>query len=175
MTWLRRNRWYVVALAVLLPVALVVALDAGWFRYLENRDGRPVAIVPAGETVDYSGAAWSLLESYSVDASTDRGQSVGLREGTTLISATIGVRPGAEPPSCTVELVDAAGVRTWDEADSTDADVSAAEGTETYCSTDATEPYRVQVFFVVPDDAARDARLRLYNLAIYPDLILFEL
>ena len=110
-----------------------------------------------------------------MDASTDRGQSVGLREGTTLISATIGVRPGAEPPSCTVELVDAAGVRTWDEADSTDADVSAAEGTETYCSTDATEPYRVQVFFVVPDDAARDARLRLYNLAIYPDLILFEL
>lgn len=175
MNWVTQNRWYLVAVGILLPVALVIALDAGWFRYVESRDGRPVAIATAGETVEYRGAQWSLLESYSVDAASDRGQAVGLRPGTSLVSATIGVRPGAEPPACTFELTDSTGARTWDEADAADADVTTGDDVESYCSTDATEPYRVQVFFVVPDDAVRDARLRVYDLTVYPELILFEL
>lgn len=174
MTWLRSNRWYLVAVAVLLPVALFVALEAGWFRYVENRDGRPI-VASAGETVDYAGAQWSLLESYSVDSETDRGQEAGLRPGTTLVSATVGVRPGAEPPSCMFELTDASGDREWDQAALADADVTNAAGTETFCLSDAEDPYRVQVFFVVPDEAAHDMRLRVYTLTLYPDLILFEL
>lgn len=174
MTWWRSNRWYLLAVAVLLPVALFVALDAGWFRYEEGRTGRPIPAV-AGETVDYAGAQWSLLESYVVDSESDRGEDAGLRPGTSLVSVTIGVRPGDPAPPCTLELVDAAGTRTWDEAGYQDGDFAPADGVEDYCSTDATDPYRVQQFFVVPDDAAEGLRLRLYSLELLPELILFPL
>lgn len=174
MTWLRANRWYLVALAVLVPVALLVALDAGWFRYVEQENGRPIAAV-AGQTIEYGGSQFSLIESYRVSADTDRGEAAGLRPGTTLVSATIGVIPGDEPPSCEVELTDASGDRRWGEATYADADVTNADGTENYCSPDAEGPYRVQVFFVVPDDAAEAPKLRFYRLDLLPSLILFEL
>ncbi|MGX5681216.1 hypothetical protein [Schumannella luteola] len=174
MSWLRSNRWGLLALAILAPVALLVALGAGWFEYVEQENGRPV-VAAAGDTVEYGGSEFSLLESYRVDADSDRGQAAGLRPGTTLISATIGVTPGSEPPSCSVELTDASGERRWAEATFADADVTNADGTESYCSTDAEAPYRLQVFFVVPDDAAAAPKLRFYRLDLLPDLILFEL
>lgn len=174
MTWLKSNRWALLALVVLAPAALVVALSAGWFDYVEQQNGRPIRAV-AGQTVEYGGSQFSLLESYRVDADTDRGQAAGLRPGTTLVSATIGVTPGAEPPSCSVELTDASGERRWAEATFADADVTNADGTESYCSTDAEGPYRLQVFFVVPDDAAEAPELRFSRLDLLPDLVLFEL
>ena len=35
--WLRHNRWFLVALAVLIPAAVVVSLVPRWFPYQETQ------------------------------------------------------------------------------------------------------------------------------------------
>jgi hypothetical protein len=152
-----------------------VTLNAGFFGYLSDSEGEPI-VVDGSQTVEYAGAQWSLLEWYSFDAESDAGASAGLLPGTALISTTLGVRPGeGEPPSCTLELEDASGERTWRTADYDESDFEHRDGTEETCLSDATEPYRLQVHFVVPDDAVEGARLRLFDGDLLPRLLLFPL
>jgi len=172
--WLRSNRWYLAALAALVPAAILVALNAGWFAYVEGETGQPI-VVDGSETVEYSGAKWALLEWRAVAAGTDAGEEADLLPGTTLITATIGVRPGEAAPACTVQLTDAAGIRSWDEAGFDETSYEVRSDSENYCDSNATEPYKLEVFFVVPDDAAADARLTLQSPDEYPALLVFEL
>lgn len=174
MTWFKLNRWYLVSLAVLVPAALLVALSASWWSYLESAVGKPIA-VRGSETVEYAGAEWSLLEWHSFSADTDAGEAAALLPGTTLVTATLGVRPGASPPSCDVELTDTAGDRSWPEAGYTEADFDIADSAQDYCDSSAEGPYTVQFVFVVPDDAADHPRLRLSTLDQLPVLLSFEL
>jgi hypothetical protein len=174
MTWLRHNRWYLIAVAVLLPVAIVVALSSGYFAYLESRDGRQTIVV-GNTTVEYSGAQWSLLEWHSFSSDSDAGLAAELLPGTSLVTATIGVRPGDVPPGCLVELADASDTRRWDQASFLDTTFEIVDGAEGYCSTTAEGPYKLQVFFVVPDDALGDMRLRLWDAPTYPETLVFPL
>jgi hypothetical protein len=172
-TWWRRNRWFLVALAVIVPAAVLVALSDGWFSYAEMEQGR-ATVVASGESGDYAGATWSVTDAGAIAADTDAGESIGLLPGTSLVVVTLEVEPGDEPPSCTLELEDAVGTRLWDPA-TYDVDVSADDDAETYCPTDAEGPYTLQTWFVVPDDAVKDSRLRLSTLDGLPELLLFEL
>lgn len=174
MSWLKTNRWYLVALAVLAPAALLIALSAARWSYVESANGRPIS-VSGSETVDYAGAEWSLLEWHSFSAQTDAGRAAALLPGTTLVTATLGVRPGANPPSCDVELTDTAGERSWPESSYTEADFEIADSAQDYCDSSAEGPYKVQFVFVVPDDAADHPRLRLSVLDQLPTLLSFEL
>lgn len=174
MTWLRSNRWYLVALAVLLPAAFFVALSTDWFRYVENENGRPIE-VRGFDSVEYAGATFSMLEHKAITADSDAGVAAGLLPGTSLVSATVRVRPGESAPFCDVELTDTSGERSWPEASFSDADFDTAADAESYCSTDAEEPYKLQVFFVVPDDAAEHPRLELRVLDSQPDFLVFLL
>ena len=160
MTWLRRNRWSLVAVAVLTPVAFLVSLSSGWWDYVEAENGRAIP-VQGSNTVEYGGAQFSLLEWHAFDSLTQAGQSASLLPGTSLVTATIGIRPGQLSPFCDVELTDTSARRTWPEAGYSDADFSIADDAESYCDSTATEPYRLQVYFVVPDDAADHPVLRL--------------
>lgn len=173
-SWLRVNRLYLVALAVLVPAALLVALSTDWWRYVEAENGEPI-VVSGSQTVEYAGSQFSLLEWHSFSSQTNAGQEASLIPGTSLVSATIGIRPGELAPFCSFELRDTAGARSWPEADFTDVDYEIADDVENYCDSSATEPYRVQVYFVVPDEAATQPQLRLSVNDAYPAFLLFEL
>jgi len=173
LTWARSNRWYLIALAILVPAAILVALHAGYWEYLEGRDGRPVAVT-RDEPVAYSGATWTLTEWSAVDARSAEGTEAGLLPGTSLLAATLDVEPGDAGLGCTVELTDAAGERIWQDAPYDLADYERDDDTIDYCDSSAEEPYRLQVHFVVPDDAVEGARLRLWSSDALPALLLFE-
>ncbi len=174
MTWFTRNRFSLVALAVLLPAAFLVALSTDWWSYVEAETGRPIE-VSGTETVDYAGARFSLLEWHSFDAQTDAGEDAGLLPGTTLVTAMIGVRPGDPAPFCDFELTDTDGSRSWPEASYPDADFTIDGSAESYCDSSAVGAYTVQVYFVVPDDAAENPKLALRVNDALPDFLLFLL
>ena len=71
MTWLRQNRWYLAALAVLLPGALVVSATTHLIPFLQS-DGARIP-VKAFDTVEYMGMEWSMVEHRSFDWSTEAG------------------------------------------------------------------------------------------------------
>lgn len=171
--WARANRWYLVALAVLVPAAILVSLHAGYWEYLEGRDGRPVAVT-SGEPVDYSGATWTLTDWQAYPADSAEGQDASLFPGTTLLAATVDVEPGTVGPGCSVELLDASGERVWQTASYDLAVYERAEDTIDYCDSEAEEPYRLQVHFVIPDDAVEGARLRLWSSDSLPALLLLQ-
>lgn len=172
--WWKSNRWFLLALVVIAPAAFLVTLSAGWFGYVEETEGSPVE-VPSGETADYAGATWKVTDSGSLAADTEAGEGIGLLPGTSLVVATLEVEPGSTPPLCALELEDATGSRVWDPATSSDVDVTADADAETNCASDAEGPYTLQTWFVVPDDAVKDSRLRLSSLDSLPELLLFEL
>jgi len=173
-TWWRSNRWFLLSLVVIAPAAFLVTLSAGWFSYADETVGKPV-LVDSGESAEYSGATWKVTDSGSLGSDTEAGERIGLLPGTSLVVATLEVEPGATPPSCTLELEDADGARVWDPASSTDVDLSADSGAETTCASDAEGPYTLQTWFVVPDDAVTDSRLRLSDADRLPEVLLFEL
>lgn len=174
MSWMTRNRWYLVALAVVAPAAVFVALGAGWFSYVEAENGRPTAVEP-GEAAEYSGASWVLTDSGALAADAEGAADLGLLPGTSLVFVELEVTPVNTAPDCTLELIDAAGVREWKPASYSDVDLEADEDAETYCSTSAEGPYTLQSWFVVPDDAVEGSRLRVSTFDGAPDLLVFGL
>ena len=176
MTWLRSNRWYLVAVAVLLPAALFAAASTDWFRYIENLNGKPIE-ASQFDTVEYANNTWSLLEYRSFDSSSQAGANAGLVAGTELVTATFAVTP---PPAgsgttCEFTLFDASGTKEWDAASNSDVDFDIVEGAENYCQPDALDPYKLQVFFVVPEGTATGASLHLIALVEYPAYVRFAL
>jgi hypothetical protein len=172
--WLKGNRAYLVALAVLLPGAFVASLTVDWFEYANARAGDPV-IVPTGEEVGFAGSQWSLSDSAVLTFDSVRGRDLALATGTELITATLKVDPGDEPPFCSVELEDKRNGRVWDEALSEDSDYRVSEGSLTYCDSEPAGPYSVEFVFVVPIGVADDARLRLEVREELPRFLVFDL
>lgn len=172
--WLTRNRWYLAALAVLLPAAFLVAASTDWFRYAEAQAGHPIA-VQSGQSVEYAGATFSMLASDTIAAESEAGVGANLVQGTSLVTATLQVDPGSKPPFCDVQLTDTAGDRRWPEALYRDADFAITEDAESYCSTEAEGPYKLQVYFVVPSGAAEHPRLELRVTDSLPDFLVFNL
>ena len=174
MSWITHNRWYLVALAIVAPAAVLVALGAGWFSYVEAEDGRPIAVEP-GDAIEYAGASWVLTDSGSIAAEDDGAENLGLLPGTSLVFVEVEVTPGSAAPDCTLQLIDAPGVRMWSPASYSDVDLEADEDAETYCSPDAEGKYTLQSWFVVPDDAVADSKLRLWSREALPDHLVVSL
>ena len=173
MSWLRNNRWYLVAIAVVGPLAMLAAMSTDWFAYEERINGRPI-LVDEGDTVDYAGAAWTVDASYLVPAQSQAGREAEVPEGTELVVASVRINPsgvGDESPSCAVSLEDRDGTRTWDTASSSDVSLSIDEGASSYCDPDELNPYLLQVFFIVPDGAGEGARLIIESSDDFPRLL----
>ncbi|MDH6180621.1 hypothetical protein M2152_000803 [Microbacteriaceae bacterium SG_E_30_P1] len=174
MTWLQRERWYLVALVVVAPLAVLVALSAGWFSYVEREEGRVVRVEREAD-VQYAGATWSVTGAGVLSSSDEAAEGLGLVDGTSLVFVELRVEPGSAAPDCTLRLIDASDTRHWNPASYADVDLEADEDAETYCSPDAVAPYTLQSWFVVPDDAVDDARLQLSARDSLPELLDFDL
>ena len=143
--WLRRNRWFLVALAVLIPVALVVSLVPRFFRYLAAQPS--IEYVERGDSVRYAGTDFEVFDLFVLD-----GGRVSAPAGTDVV--VVGLRVDVvDPPDeyCTLTLIsDESGVeREWDQSYSS-GDVDVPDEYETSC--DLTEPgsYELVQTFLVP-------------------------
>ena len=143
--WLRRNRWFLVALVVLIPVAFVVSLMPRFFTYLELQP--QIQYVERGETARYEGADFEVFDIFILD-----GEDVGAPEGTDV--AVVGLTVEVVEPSdsyCTLTLIsDESGVeREWDQSYGV-GDVEVPDGYETSCDLTERARYDLVQTFVVP-------------------------
>lgn len=174
-SWITQNRWYLVACAVLVPAALLTASTVGLFPYLASVNGERVP-VRAFEPVEYGSSTYTMLEHHSFDWRTQAGANAGLLEGTELVTVTLSVEPnGGEFTGCEFTLVDRDRERQWKPATTSDAAYEIAADARDYCLSDEVDPFRVEVFFVVPAGAARGASLELSYFLLEPRIISFGL
>lgn len=160
-SWLRRNRWYLVAIVVLVPLVMLAAMSADWFPYQDRVNGRPIPVAD-GDNVEYSGARWSLDNSFVVSSRSEAGRSAELPDNTELVVASVRIDPsgaGGKSPSCTVQLKDRDGERTWNTAQSREASVSIDEGASSACDSTRLDSYLLQVIFLVPEGAGEGTHL----------------
>lgn len=175
--WWKTHRWYLIAIAVLGPIALLAAMSTDWFRYEERVNARPV-VVAQGETVDYASAAWTLEESMVISADSQAGKKADLLEGTELVVANVRVNPSGVDgvgPACAVRLEDHEGQRTWDRATASDVSVETDPGATDHCSRDDVETYLLQVMFLVPEGAGDGAHLFVESEEELPRTLSFTL
>ena len=180
MTWLRRHRWGLIALAVLIPAALLAAMSIVWFRYMDSVAQNPV-IVAKGDTGIYeakqptgdltsgvAGTAELSLTDYTVVPwDTDVGREVGLLEGTEAVSAIIHVDAtglGEETFGCDAVLVAPGpeGDRVWEQA-SSEIDYRPSDPLESFCQLSLGTEFDWEAVFVVPEGIGDDARLMITN------------
>lgn len=150
-SWWRSNAVALVALAVVLPTTAAVTTVNEWWDYYSGRPAQAVEVGPGAET-SFADATW-------LDARLTRrsdGTDLDIPPGTKLLVATIDVEidPGDPPLGCTLTLREATGAqRQWGSAALDPFGWRTSEGMAGICSSEATEPYTVEVPFVLPDDA----------------------
>jgi len=165
--WLGRNRWFLLALAVLIPGAFVVSLIPRYFPYLETQ---PVAVnVPLGEVVRYSGADVQLTDLEVLD-----GTEWNAPAGADVVVATFSIDV-VDPPevaNCTITVVAPIdGVeREWDEA-SYVSDYEVPDYFATYCDFTEVGRYHLQVTFVVPHGEVPDPTIVVSSWAALPQVL----
>lgn len=143
--WWRANRWYLVALAVVLPAAIAVSMIPRWFPYVARQP--VVESVPRGETVRYSGADIELL-----DLEVLPGDQWGAPEGADVVVAALDidvVEPITSP--CRVEVVSSENgfERRWQDSPYS-SDYEIPDDASTLCSFAEPGRYELQLTFLVP-------------------------
>lgn len=166
--WLRRNRWYLVALAVLIPGSLLVALLPRFLPYLGSLPQyREVAL---GETVRYSGADIELTDLVVYD-----GEELSAPLGSDVVVATFTIDVVDPPEStlCALAVVsDEGGVeRRWDAVPYLDSDYEIADRYEESCSLAEAGRYDLQVTFLVPRGEVADPVVELSSSAAAPQVL----
>lgn len=145
--WLRRNRWYLVALIVLVPAAFLVSLLPRWFPY-QSTQPQPQTVA-LGETVRYSGADIALTDLEVLD-----GARWAAPEGSDVVVATLSIDV-VEPPEysiCELTVVssEAGYERSWDPELSSDSDYEVPDRFEQLCTLTEEGSYDLQLTFLVP-------------------------
>lgn len=177
--WLRRE-----GPAVVLVVAFGLAAVAWTLRleWREYRDARPTDVTSAapGEQAVLEGTGYALTESRVVPGDSERGEELEVAPDAALVVVTVEVEPVAdreeEPSSVRLRLLDPSGDGTrWDTASYTDTSWSPPDRFESYVDTEATEPYAVQLGYVVPADRTDDLELEVTSLTSLPQALRLEL
>ncbi len=166
--WLRRNRWFLVALVLLIPAAIVVSLVPRWFPYQEIQP-QPEA-VELGETVRYSGADIQLTALELLD-----GAEVSAAAGADVVVATFAIDV-VEPPEvawCEVRIVsnESGFERFWDSELFADSDYEVPDRFEQTCSLSEVGSYDLQMTFLVPRGEVLNPVVELSSSAGLPRVL----
>lgn len=166
--WLTRNRWFLIALVVLIPAAVVVSILPRFLPYLESQP-RPEE-VSLGEVVRYSGADIELTEFEVLD-----GREWGAPLGADIVVATlaIDVVEPIESAYCdlTVVSVDDGLEREWDAELYPDSDYEIDDRFEQLCRLDERGSYELQTTFLVPSDGVTGPMVQLSSSAELPRVL----
>lgn len=166
--WWRRNALALALAAVLLVATVGITSWKEWSDYFGTRPTQPTT-VDVGIAAEFGGASWQLVD-VLVGTSDDVEQ---IPEGTTMILARIKVTPGVTAdaaegaeaagaaeaaatgsPGCMLRLSEEGSGREWHSAALRPIDYRTTPGYESYCLPGATEPYLLEVPFVVPTGAS---------------------
>jgi hypothetical protein len=192
--WLRRNRWALIGLVVLIPAALAAAMSISLLRYYGDLADRGT-LVAAGETGDYipgrplpeeedapplepsPPAVIGLTDYLVVPWDTDSGREVGLVEGTEAVSALIHVDATGVPEdafSCDaiLTLPGPGGERVWTTAGGSDIDYYPSGDLTAYCELNSGEAFDWEAVFVVPEGVGDDADLVITGGAFQSERVL---
>lgn len=166
--WLRRNRWYLVALLILIPVAAVVSLVPRWFPYQQNQP-HPEAVA-MGDTVRYSGADIQLTALELLD-----GDEINAPAGADVVVATLSIDV-VDPPEvarCEIHVVSAeAGFEQfWDAESFSDSDYRIPDRFATLCSLSEPGSYDLQLTFLVPRGQVTEPVIELSSSAGLPRVL----
>jgi hypothetical protein len=188
MTWVKRHRWGVLALVVLVPAALLAAMSIVWFRYMDAITQHPL-VVAFGDTGTYQAtrpvpedgeggpeagpAELSLTDYTVVPWDSDPGRAVGLLEGTEAVSAVIHVDArglGEDTFGCEALLIAPGpeGDRVWESALLGDIDYYPSGDLEASCSLNDGTEFDWEAVFVLPEGIAADARLIITDASFQP-------
>jgi hypothetical protein len=167
-TWVAGNRWFLIALAVLIPAAFVVSLMPRFLPYVE-RQPRPEAVA-LGEVVRYSGADIQLTALEVLD-----GDEWNARPGADVVVATLNVDVVDPDDSayCTITLVsmDDGVEREWDSDLYSESDYEVADRFEQLCSFAERGSYELQVTFLVPGNGVTEPTVQLSSSAALPRVL----
>lgn len=166
-TWLRANRWFLIALAVLIPAAFVVSLIPRFLPYLGDQP-RPEH-VELGDVVRYSGADIQLTQLEVLD-----GQTVNAPAGADVVVATFSIDV-VDPPEftiCDVTLVsDENGVeREW-KSELFVGDYDIPDYFEMSCDLSEVGRYHLQVVFAVPHGEVLDPDVQVTSSDALPRVL----
>lgn len=165
-SWLRLNWLPLTLVAVLLPLTLAVTLWNEWRGYLEFGASQAIE-VDATDTVEYAGTEWTVVQVSRFGAETEAGKAAGLPEATELVRAIIAATPlvldeDGRSPHCSMRLLELDGAgRSWDDAFLAPLDYRIDDEHEFGCTSAVTEPYRIEVFFAVPEGTSESLAITL--------------
>lgn len=165
--WLRRNRWFLIALVVLIPAAFAVSLMPRFFPYLENQPR--VEYVERGDTVGYAGSEFEVFDMFVIE-----GEDVDAPPGTDVF--VVGITVEVVEPSdeyCTLTLIsDETGVeREWDQSYGDIGDVQVPDGYETSCDLTERNRYDLVQTFLVPRDEVAEPVVQITTLSEDPRVV----
>jgi len=165
--WLQKNRWFLIALVVLIPAAFVVSLIPRFFPYFADQP-RPEA-VELGDVVRYSGVDIQLTQLEVLD-----GRGFDAPAGADVVVATFSIDV-IDPPEftiCDVTLVsDESGVeREW-KSELFIGDYETPDYFETTCNLTDVGRYHLQMVFAVPHGEVVDPEVQVTSSDALPRVL----
>jgi hypothetical protein len=163
MTWLKSNRWVLIALVVLAAASAWYSFAFDWTRY---QDGNPTRIldVPEGKQATYGGGIFSLDDLTVLPGDSPEGEQYGVADGTDLVVVDLNVTPreGGDPEDfvqCEVRLLAPSpdGEREWWPESFNPTTFPDGDPDVFSCNIAGGPAYVYREFFVVPAGGAADA------------------
>lgn len=179
-SWWRRNRWPVIALAVLLPGTVVLTTSSEWFDYQNGQYSHAVPVAD-GESGSYGGTDFRVDDTVIVRGGTEGGDELELDPALDLIVAILEVTPGDEPAdSCTLQISATSPEhperRRWNANVDLPRQFPSTGDSQTTCSDTEGEPYRLVVAATVPTGATETGSwVVIEKLGQEPDYLELEL
>lgn len=171
-SWLWRQRWWLLALVVVIPAVVLAALGPRWWEYRQNTDG-DLLFTQIGQPVDYAGALWRLDEVVILDRSDAEAGGVTVPSGAELVVAVVDVTPAASGSSlCTLEFVDPAQDRRW-RNEWNRVDLAGTADAASGCEEERVGQYRFVVSWIVPAGVGASGQIELSVLDAEPLRIRF--
>jgi hypothetical protein len=179
-SWWKRNRWPVLALAVMLPGTVVLTTSSEWFDYQNGLYSHAIT-ASNGDAVAYGGTEFRVDDTVIVRGDTDEGDELELDPELDLIVAILEVTPGDEPvDSCTLQISATSPEhpqrRRWNANVDLPRQFPSTGDAQTSCADSEGEPYRLVVAATVPGGAAETGSwVVVEKLGLAPDYLELEL
>jgi hypothetical protein len=179
-SWWRRNRWPVLALAVLLPGTVVLTTSSEWFDYQNGRFSHAIPVAE-GDSGVYDGTEFRVDHTKLVRGGSDDADKLLLDPKMDLIIAVLQVTPGEEPvDSCNLTISATSPEhperRTWNAGVDLPRKFPYADAAQMTCADTEGEPYELVVAATLPGGAAETgAWVLIEKLGQAPDYLELEL
>jgi hypothetical protein len=162
--WWRSNALALGVLVVLVPATVLTMSWNEWAEIKANSGSQPITLEP-GSTVEYAGATVGPVAARFTDLPL-------APPSTRVVAVTLQLDPGEPPITCTAPVLREVGgaQRQWD-ASGEDLGREWDPDVWSFCTSDATGPYELQLDYLVPDDASGPFVVELESAAGWPEFV----